>query len=395
MAGIAALAFAYVFSQFYRSFLAVLTPDLTAALGVNKGDLSLAAGVWFLTFAAMQFPVGIGLDRFGPRRTAGVIFGLAGTGGAFLFALANGPMALVVAMGLLGIGCAPVLMSGIFLFARRFDPMRFAVLSSWLIAFGNLGNVIGTEPLAAAAEAYGWRGVMAGLGISNLIVAVAVLRFVEDPPVESSAGAGLRGYVTLLKTPALWTIFPMVLLCYAPVAGIRGLWAGPWLQDLFGADALQIGRTTLWMALAMVAGSILYGPLDRWLGTRKWIVIGGNAVVVSVIATFALNPLIGLGTATLLLVTLGVTGTSYAVLLAHGRAFVAADLVGRGVTLLNFFSIAGVGLMQFATGRLVAAQTDPSSVESYRLLFASYAVALLFAMTVYLGSRDAPPKASA
>lgn len=74
MAGIAALAAAYIFSQFYRSFLAVLTPILDTELGAGKTELSLASGVWFLTFALMQFVVGISLDRYGPKKTAAFLF---------------------------------------------------------------------------------------------------------------------------------------------------------------------------------------------------------------------------------------------------------------------------------------------------------------------------------
>ena len=150
MAGIAALAVAYVLSQFYRSFLAVLTPVLTAELGATKADLSLASGIYFLTFALAQFPVGVSLDRFGPRRTCAVLLTVGGAGGALVFSLAQSPSMVVAAMALIGIGCAPVLMASLFIFARIYTPARFAVLTSWLIAFGALGNVVGASPLARA-----------------------------------------------------------------------------------------------------------------------------------------------------------------------------------------------------------------------------------------------------
>ena len=92
MPGIVALAVAYVLSQFYRSFLAVLTPALTAELGATKGDLSLASGVYFLTFALAQFGIGVSLDRFGPRRTGAILLAMGGAGGAFLFAAATKPV---------------------------------------------------------------------------------------------------------------------------------------------------------------------------------------------------------------------------------------------------------------------------------------------------------------
>lgn len=391
MSGLVALALAYVLSQFYRSFLAVLTPQLTAELGADKSDLSLASSLWFMSFALMQFVVGVCLDRYGPRRTAALIFGLAGGGGAFVFALAQSPGAIVIAMTLIGIGCAPVLMASLFIFAQRFDGRQFAVMTSWLVAFGNLGNVVGSSPLASAVDAYGWRAVMAGLGVMSLLIAIAILFLVEDPEPESPSDASLSGYLTLLKMPILWPILIMTLLCYAPVAGIRGLWAGPYLSDLFSADALLIGQVTLWMAIAMVAGNLIYGPLDKLLNTRKWVVFGGNVMVLLALAVFIMQPVPGIVVATVLFIIIGAAGTSYGVVMAHGRAFLPTHLVGRGVTLINFCSIFGAGVMQFVTGRLVGSQPDTSSPATYQLLFGSYAVLLLLALLVYLMARDAPP----
>ncbi|ASJ70179.1 MFS transporter [Granulosicoccus antarcticus] len=391
MSGLIALAVAYVLSQFYRSFLAVLTPQLTIELGADKADLSLASGVWFISFAIMQFAVGVGLDRFGPRRTAALIFGVAAAGGAFVFATAQSPTAVVIAMALIGAGCSPVLMASLFIFAQRFDARQFAVMTSSLVAFGNLGNVVGTSPLAAAAEAYGWRVVMAGLGGLSLLVAAAILILVRDPKVDAPSGAGLSGYITLMKSPVLWAIMIMTLLCYAPVAGIRGLWAGPYLTDLYTADSLLIGKVTLWMAMAMVAGSLAYGPLDKVFNTRKWVVFFGNFFVLLALLMFVFQPVPGITTATILFIIIGLCGTSYGVVMAHGRSFLPPHLVGRGVTLINFCSIFGAGLMQFVTGSLVAAQPDSSSSLTYQVLFGSYAVLLTIALLIYLTSKDAPP----
>jgi len=231
MAGIAALTAAYILSQFFRSFLAVLTPALMADLGATKADLSAASGAWFAAFALMQFAVGVSLDRFGPRRTASVMLGACGGGGAFLFAAATQPWMVTAAMALIGIGCAPVLMASVFIFAREYSPAKLAVLTSTLIGVGSAGNVFGTSPLASAAEAFGWRGVMAALGVVTLIMAVAVLVFVRDPKKldGEAASSGFAGYLELLKLPVLWPIIPLMALNYTPAAGIRGLWAGPTL----------------------------------------------------------------------------------------------------------------------------------------------------------------------
>jgi MFS family permease len=308
MPGIFALAVAYVLSQFYRSFLAVLTPALTADLGATKADLSLASGIYFLTFALAQFPIGVSLDRFGPRLTCAVLLAAGGAGGALVFSLAQSPWMVVAAMALIGIGCAPVLMASLFIFARIYTPARFAVLISWLIAFGALGNVVGASPLANAAQALGWRPVMAGLGLFTLLSALSILLLVRDPPAPQDMnpdGRGLRGYLDLLKIPVLWPIIPITALNYAPPIGIRGLWAGPYLQDVYGADAITIGNITFFMALAMVAGNFIYGPLDTLLRTRKWVGVGGTALALAALGYLALNVVTDTTMVTLLLIIIG------------------------------------------------------------------------------------------
>ena len=392
MSGLLALSIAYAFSQFYRSFLSVLAPQLITELGASKADLSLASGMWFICFALMQFAVGIGLDRIGPRRTCAWFFGTAGAGGALLFATAQTPSMAILAMGFIGIGCAPVLMASLFIFARRYSPRRFATLTSWLVAFGTLGNVAGAAPLAWAAELLGWRGVMLILAGINLLVAGAILRWVQDPPLQKGHGSMLGGYLRLLKLRSLWTIIPLTLVGYASAAGIRGLWTGPYLAELFNADTQLIGRVTIWMALAMVVGTLLYGPLDRIFNTRKWVVFGGNSVVLAALLLFITMPSPTLGMATGLFICIGLFGSGYAVLLAHGKSCVPAELLGRGVTLLNFFSIFGVGLLQLVTGWVVQTNTDPlQPMLAYQAMFATFAVVLAIALAIYLCSRDQPP----
>ena len=58
---------AYVLSQFYRSTNAVIAPDLAKELSLDAAELGLMTSLFFAMFALAQIPVGVGLDRWGPR----------------------------------------------------------------------------------------------------------------------------------------------------------------------------------------------------------------------------------------------------------------------------------------------------------------------------------------
>jgi MFS family permease len=177
-------------------------------------------------------------------------------------------------------------------------------------------------------------------------------------------------------------------VCYAPAAGIRGLWVGPWYRDVFGADTASIGQVTLLMGLAMVAGNFAYGPLDRLFGTRKGVILGGNLAAAACLLGLALLPLSGGWGSVALLAGLGFFGASFPMVMAHGRAFLPPHLMGRGVTLLNLFGIGAVGVMQMATGALFAAVPASTPDAPYDALFLAFALVLLAGTLVYAFSRD-------
>ena len=384
--GIACLVAAYVLSQFYRAFLAVLAPVLKTDLGATAEDLATASGIWFLAFAAAQLPVGWALDRVGPRLTAVALLACGGAGGAAVFAMAQTPGAIMLAMALIGVGCAPVLMAAYYIFARQFPPAVFATLASVTVGIGSLGNIAGSLPLARAVDLFGWRETLWAMAAITLAVAALILILTRDP--ARLAGGAKGSLLDLLRLPALWPVFVMMAVCYLAAGALRGLWVGPYYADVFGADTQAVGRAALVMGLAMVAGNFAYGPLDRMFRTRKWVIFWGNLISALCLIALGLWPAAG-GWITLgLLSAVGFFGATFAMVIAHGRAFIPPHLVGRGVTLLNLFGIGTVGIAQFLSGRLHAAIPPDPPAAPYAGLFLAFGLTILVGCLIYLRAED-------
>lgn len=385
-AGLIVLCLAYVLSQFFRAFLAVLTTDLARDIGATAEDLALASGLWFLAFAVMQLPVGWCLDRIGPRRTAAAIIGLGAGGGAAVFALATAPWHIALAMALIGAGCSPALMSSYFIFAREYPPARFATLAALMLGVASVGNLIASYPMALAAETIGWRAALGGLAAASVAVAAGIFALVRDPAPVPGDEKGTLLYI--LRMPFLWLILPLMAVAYAPSGAVRGLWIGPYLTDVFGLSTQQVGQATLAMGIAMIAGTLAYGPLDRIFGTRKGVALVGNAICAA--AMLALAALIEAGplAAVALMALAGAAGASYPLVIAHGRAFFPAHLAGRGVTLMNLFAMGGVGLMQFLSGSLHTATAGADPALPYQAIFLFFGLSLAAGVAIYAFSRD-------
>ncbi|MEL6751202.1 MAG: MFS transporter [Pseudomonadota bacterium] len=391
MAGIVALALGYIMSQFYRSFLAVLTPQLRVDPGMTNEQMSTALAAWFIAFALAQFVVGPMLDRVGPKRTAAFLHLVGGAGGAALFSMATAPWMIIVAMGLIGVGCAPVLMAAFLVFRRGYAPARLAVLSAWFIAVGNLGNIAGTTPLAWAVEATDWRTVGWGLAVISALIAFSILVLLRDPP-KAEGGEDRGSYVDLFKLRVLWPIFPIMALTYSAIANLRGLWVGPYMDQVHGYDAQQIGSVSFAVAIGMIVGTFAYGPLDTLFNSRKRVIAGGTLILAIALFAWSLDPVATPMRATILLCIAGAAGTSYPVIMAHGLAFIPQHMTGRGATLLNFFSIGGTGLMQFVSGQVYEANAVPDvPVSGFGPVLWLYTGAAALALLIYMFARDAKP----
>src|SRR4051794_21131918 len=343
------LLFAYVLSQFFRAFLAIVAGELTRDIGLDAAQLGDLSAIWFASFAFAQFPVGLALDRIGPRRTMGGFLVLAVAGAAW-FAAATSFAGCLAAMALIGAGCAPVLMASMYVFARTYPANRFAVLSSLMIGLGSVGNLLGAAPLAFAVEAYGWRASMGAIAAVTALSCVLTLVLLRDPPAapnQAKSAGFFAGVSHILLLRPLWPILPLALVSYAVVIALRSLWIAPFFAQVHGFDVTQRGNAAFLMALAMSLGALAYAPIERFFDDAKFTCLIGGGVTGLALVVLGLFGDKHSGAALALLCLIGAAGMSYGILMAHARMFFPPALLGRGVTFMNFVFIAGAGLAQW------------------------------------------------
>lgn len=345
----------YFLSYLYRTINAVLSPYLAIELQLDATDLGLLTSVYFLTFAAFQLPLGVLLDRFGPRRVEAVLLLFAAIG-AGLFAASSDLTELALGRGLIGLGVSACLMASFKAFALWLPSDRLPAANGWVLAAGGLGALAATAPVEAALQLMDWRGLFLVLAVFSVAIALALLVVVPEHGTSTSVGDLRRQWLRIagiFRSRVFWWIAPNSVWTQASFLAIHGLWAGPWLRDVAGMDQTATADYLFWIALAMVAGFLSMGQLAYYLsrfGVRP-VVVAAVGVALFMLVQLAL--LFSLGPLWLLWVCFGFFGTSavltYAIL---AQAFSPA-LVGRANTALNLlvFILAFVG--QWGMGAII------------------------------------------
>lgn len=386
---------AYIFSQFFRSCLAVIAAELTRDLGVGPAELGNLTAIWFVTFSLSQFVIGYLLDRHGPRRTCSAMM-LIAVAGAVMFAKATSYAMALTGMGLIGVGCAPILMAALFYFGRKSHPERFPFYTSIMVGIGNLGNLLGAAPLAWSVVQIGWRNSMLVIAGLTALSALSVYLVVEDPPRAEPNGRGGNALTELweiMNLRVIWPCYALTFVSYAAIAAERGLWIGPFLQQVHGFDAIERGNAAFWMALGMALGALAVSPLVPLLGNMKRVAVLGSVGAISGFATLALVGTLGPTATVVVLFLTGLFGMCYGAIMSHSRQFFPEHLLGRGVTFVNFLSIGGAGVALSLTGRFVQGESAAGAppIQIFSQMHLAFAV-LLFVVLIYYLTSPAWPK---
>ncbi len=382
-------ALGYFLSQHFRTVNAVISPDLARDTGINATQLGTVTGVYFLAFAAAQLPLGLLLDRFGPRQTAAGLLIFA-TAGAALFAGAENFWQLASGRFLIGFGVSCCMVAAFKAFATWVPMHMLPLANGCLMASGGLGILASTIPVEAALRLVDWRGVYYALAGGSLLVSALVYFVIPDKESEARAESfseQMLGLLEVLKSSYFWRVVPLVVAVEGGIAGFYTLWAGPWLRDVAGFDRGEIANALFLIALAMIAGFPFFGYLASRLskfgiGTLPVNVFGMSTSIL----LFALVMLQLTDLFLPALMLLMFCSTSTILVFAAMSQYFPQGLGGRVHTALNLLIFLGAFAAQFSIGAILdrfdsGAETERYSLEGYLLvgkIFVAWQVASLF-----------------
>jgi sugar phosphate permease len=385
----------FLISQFYRASNAVISPHLIKDLSLDTEGLGLLSASFFYAFALTQIPVGILLDRVGPRRTMTGL-SLVAIIGAFIFAWASSLPAGLMGRVLMGVGMGCNLMGTFKLLTVWFGPTSFATLSGITFSIGTMGNMAATTPLVLLVQRMGWRmafSLIAGINLIQIGILYAIVR--DQPPqqVETSSSAALRptvgdifaGLRLLFKKRDYWIISCGAFFRYGVFAAVQTLWAGPYLINAIGFSPIAAGNLIFLLNIAMIIGGPVWGGVsDKILKTRKWVVIiSFLAFSFSTLGIAILPPGSALIFFAFLFFFFGFSAGTANILFAHIKELMPLKLAGVAMT----------GIIVHGLGSMMQRLYPDASlgIHAFRSAFLLCSVSVIIAAFLYLFTRDAAP----
>lgn len=388
----------YYFSYFFRTVNAVIWPDLVRDIGVDANRLGLLTSAYFLAFALFQLPLGVLLDRFGPRRVNASLLVVAASG-ALAFGTSETLAGLIAGRALIGLGVSGCLMASMKAFTLWFPMSRFATLSGWLLAAGGLGALSASAPVEALLRLTDWRGVFDGL--AALTFATAMLIFFVVPerdagPTRPSVRELVGGFGTIYRDAVFWRVAGVSMTGHAAFLATQGLWVAPWLRDVAGLDRPTVAGVLFAMAILTTIGFASTGTVSDALakrGVAPLTIFKLGAIASAILmGTFALG-LTGAAVTTwgLYAFIAPIATLSYAILTQrYDRA-----LVGRVNTAVNLLVFVSAFAAQWGMGVIIGLWTPEAGrypLAAYSAAFGTVVVLQALALLPLATLREVGPR---
>ncbi|MBB3220595.1 MFS transporter [Pseudoduganella umbonata] len=391
-------ALGHYLSCLLRTVNAVLAPQLVGAAALTPGDLGLLTSAYFLAFALAQLPVGVALDRFGPR-VVQVPMLLLAAAGTFAFAFGTGFMSLLVARTVMGLGLAGCFMAAVKAIATWIPPARMPSVQGYLIAAGGLGAASSTLPVGLFLQHADWRTLFVLLALCCVALAMLILLVAPAQAAAPKQPFGVAVLAEVFRHPAFRETASLVLVPHTVFFGIQGLWIGRWLTDVGHYSEGDVAWLLSIGMGAVIAGALAVGMVTEWAGRRgaePLTVAGvGVALFVAVQCGFVLGwqpaHFHYSGMLSVLFALAGtITGIEYAIV---ARAMPPA-LTGRAATCLNLLIFLGAFVVQAGFGMIVglwqpdAAQHYPAA--AYQVAFGALVLLQLPGIVRFFRRRRRP-----
>jgi len=387
----------YFLSYTYRVVNAVIAPDLVAELSLGPSSLGMLTSIYFIAFAAFQLPLGVLLDRYGPRKIEALLLIIAGLG-AYIFSIADSIAGLVAARALIGFGVSSCLMAAFKAYTLWFPREKWPLINGFQMAAGGLGALAATIPVQMALSITDWRGVFLALAIFTFLASAAVYFIVPEKPREKqgeSIRSQIGGIRQVFTSRNFWSIAPMTTASQAAFFSIQGLWAGPWLTNVAQLNRDEAAGVLFWVAIAMICGFIVIGYLTV-IFVKKGVsvttsAISGMTLFMAVqLALILLPPTIILP----LWLLFGFTGTSGIIAYSALSQTFPPSLSGRVTTAVNLMVFVAAFGCQWLVGVIIDIMTPAGEATlsplGFRLAFGTLLLLELAGLLTFIILRRKP-----
>ncbi len=284
--------------------------------------------------------------------------------GAISFALAKNFSGLLISRIFIGVGVSACMMGPLTGYRVWFEEKYQQRANSWMLMFANLGFVFSTLPVQILLPIIGWRWIFVLISILILLSIILIILFIPswDQNKENKQSKNEMKFSEIWTNKFFISLIPLGFFNYGGVMAIQTLWAGPWMLNVTGYNALQSATGLFGINVTMLLAYFIWGYIlpkisEIGFNTMRLIKFGLPISYISLLIIILLGKSAGAVYFTIYILTsIVISLTQPAIALSFPR-----NLAGKSLTSFNVLLFSGTFFMQWGIGLVIAKIFNVSS----------------------------------
>lgn len=349
----------YSYEYLLRIAPSVMEPALREHFNLSATGFGLLSSIYYFAYVPMQLPVGVLLDRYGPRRllTFACLICVIGT---FLFTGTSIFWIAAIGRFLVGFGSAFAFVGVLKMATIWLPENRLAMVSGMTSALGPIGAMLGDNFLEFFVQKLGWIKTLNITALFGIFLVFLLWIGIHDKKGQhrqsgtvSTFKKGMIDLGIIIKTKQIWVNGMYGCLVYLPTTVFAELWGIPYLKNAHGLSAQAAGLANSLLFLGFIIGAPLMGYISDRLARRKFPMLIGAAGAAIVMMMILYLPGLNESHIQFLMFILGLLYSAQAIVFAVGRELSPGEAAGTAMAVTNMIVMLGAMFLQPLVGRLL------------------------------------------
>lgn len=353
---VAAIFYCYEF--ILRIIPGALQTELSTALGhISATTFGQISALYYFAYSPMQLPVGMLMDRFGPRRLL-TLACLCCTLGSWMFTLTSSMFLVGMGRFLVGFGSSFAFVGVLSLTLHWLPKRYFSLVVGLVTTMGMLGLVYGEVKITQWSESIGWEYVLLLIAIIGSGLSVLMFLVVRDGPegfqhTKYPLPEFFRNVLKVLMSPEVWLIGFVGACLYTSLSVFGELWGKTYLEQAHHLTKVEAAKTVSAVFLGWAIGAPIGGYLSDKTGKRVLPLVMGAILALICISIVLYWPGLSYTSLNILLFLYGVFSGTEIIVFIMAKECSGAKLSGTVFAATNMIVTLGGVIFQPLVGKLL------------------------------------------
>lgn len=355
----------YCYEFILRIIPGVLQTELSASFGhISATSFGTLSAFYYFAYSPMQLPVGILVDRYGPRSMLTMACFCCAVG-SYLFASSSSLAIAGSGRFLVGFGSSFAFV-GVLVLSLNWLPHRFfSSVAGLVTTLGMLGVIYGEVNLTKMADNIGLRDVLSNVVLFGFVLTLVIFVFIRDGRESEYAKREViadffRDAWQVMSSPSVWVIGVIGACLYTSLSVFGELWGKTYLEQAHNLSKIQASQAISLLFLGWAIGAPLAGFISDWSHKRiQTIVLGSIGALISISTIIYINDIPFLWLSALLFIY-GIFSSVEIIVFVMGKEITGAKLSSTVFATVNMIVTLGGVIFQPLVGKLL----DMSSVNN-------------------------------